>query len=85
MGNSDLFWKGLPVLDELIRYQKILFQTSTLPGDFPNQLPATLLQAHLIFPGVAGCSFLLGLLFLLAYEIRGKPSKVFYFQDTKTN
>ena len=66
---SDLFLTSLTVLDELIRcknnkkisfgradfrFNRILFLTQELPGEFPDRLPATLLHAHIIFPAVAG-------------------------------
>jgi len=79
----DLFLDSLPVLDELIRYNQILFSTTNLPGEFPDHLPATLIHAHIIFPAIAGGGLLIGLILLLAYQIWGQPSKILSLEDRR--
>ena len=80
---THLFTEGLPMLDELMRYNALLFKTERLPSQFPSALPWHLHKCHLLFPGVAAGGLVTGIALFLAYQRCGRPGKGFSFQDKR--
>ena len=71
------------MLDELMRYNALLFKTELLPSQFPSALPWHLHKCHLLFPGVAAGGHVMGIALFLAYQRWGQPGKGFSFQDKR--